>query len=252
MPYQRASASWATWWCATRAWQRTLTWTRWLRSSEQRRLAEGELDNALGGYGKDLGAPGQATIDGSAFEHFVGGATARSPAAQRAWRHSALTKIVRALIGQNAWTVDSGMEGGTIYQDARADQGSKYSRIGWHTDLQGATPNYPDVFPSVAVTIHIDGTSPANGFLRIVPGSHHGGCMGMPEGFEYIEGEVPLYCKPGDVLLHTYTLWHSAARATADGAAGVRRHIRGTWYAGQQRFPSDFPFDQEFNKNAAR
>mmetsp|Transcript_36246 Transcript_36246/g.68243 ORF Transcript_36246/g.68243 Transcript_36246/m.68243 type:complete len:205 (+) Transcript_36246:105-719(+) len=32
MPYQRASASWATWWCATRAWQRTLTWTRWLRS----------------------------------------------------------------------------------------------------------------------------------------------------------------------------------------------------------------------------
>lgn len=89
-----------------------------------------------GRYGKDLGAPGQATIDGSAFEHFVGGATARSPAAQRAWRHSALTKIVRALIGQNAWTVDSGMEGGTIYQDARADQGSKYSRIGWHTDLQ--------------------------------------------------------------------------------------------------------------------
>eukprot|EP00951_Prasinocladus_malaysianus_P005054 scaffold35960_cov20-Prasinocladus_malaysianus.AAC.3 len=57
----------------------------------------------------------------------------------------------------------------------------------------------------------------------------------MPGKFEYIDGEMTLYCKPGDVLFHDYKLWHSAARATSDhGEGGTRRHLRGIWYSGQK------------------
>ena len=60
---------------------------------------------------------------------------------------------------------------------------------------QAATPSCPEVFPSASCTLHLDGSSPANGFVRVVPGSHRGGCMGMPGGVEYAEGEVGVYCQ---------------------------------------------------------
>ena len=114
-------------------------------------------------------------------------------------------------------------------------EGSGYSRIGWHSDAQSG-PNL-DWWPSVAFTIHLDATSPQNGFLRVVPGSHLGGTDGIPLGFEKVPGEVAAYCDRGDVLLHHSDLWHSAARATDDGPGGIRRHIRGGWYGGTR--PAD-------------
>ena len=162
---------------------------------------------------------------------------------------------------------------GVVYQDARSDTG--YRRIGWHSDWQSG-PQL-DVWPSAAFTIHIDGTSPENGFLRVVPGSHRwatpapadningvplpagsraaGGHtadpppMPMPRAFEKARGEIGVYCEPGDVLFHDAYLWHSAAVATDD--RGVRRHIRGAWFTG----PPDEEardFLEEFVKNAAR
>jgi hypothetical protein len=162
---------------------------------------------------------------------------------------------------------------GVVYQDARGDTG--YRRIGWHSDWQSG-PQL-DVWPSAAFTIHVDATSPENGFLRVVPGSHrwatpaparnannvplpagsraaggHGAeapPFEMPLGFEKIPGEFAVYCEAGDVLFHDAYLWHSAAAAT-DGA-GIRRHIRGAWFTG----PPDAEardFLEDFVKNAAR
>lgn len=82
-----------------------------------------------------------------------------------------------------------------------------------------------DIWPSTAFTFHVDGTSPANGFLRVVPGSHlwatpapyrningvevpstaraTGGRTAtappfpMPLGFEKIRGEVAVYAERG-------------------------------------------------------
>ncbi len=88
------------------------------------------------------------------------------------------------------------------------------------------------VWPSVAFTIHVDATSPQNGFLRVLPGSHLGGTDDMPLGFEKVPGEMAVYCERGDVLLHHSDLWHSAARATDDGEGAIRRHVRGGWYGG--------------------
>jgi len=144
---------------------------------------------------------------------------------------------------------------GVVYQDARADLGVQATNAsaGIRT---GRAARRLDVWPSAAFTIHIDATSPANGFLRVVPGSHRwatpapyenannaavpegakatGGHtrleppFAMPLGFEKVPGEVAIYCDAGDVLFHDAYLWHSAASATETGA--IRRHIRGAWF----------------------
>ena len=155
--------------------------------------------------------------------------------------------MMSRLLGPEAWLLEDDRFG-VVYQDARPGAQSGYSRIGWHSDVQSG-PNLR-VWPSVACTIHVDATSPCNGFLRIVPGSHRGSTDEMPLGFEHVPGEMAVYCERGDVLLHHSDLWHSAARATDDGVGAIRRHVRGGWYGGE-RLPPNHGVD-DFVKNARR
>jgi hypothetical protein len=154
-----------------------------------------------------------------------------SPRADTLVHHPSLIEVVERLLGSNAWLLDY-EQFGVVYQDARPDPGSAYSRIGWHTDHQSGP--HLEIWPGVAFTIHFDPTSPANGFLRALAGSHLGGVDGMPLGFERVPDEIALYRERGDVLFHHADLWHAAARATADGHAAVRRHLRGSWHGGTQ------------------
>ncbi len=192
----------------------------------QQLLADGALDERHGTAVLD--DPG-ATIGGRPFAHYVCFATEVSPGAGRMVHHPALVGVVRALLGPGAWLLDY-EQFGVVYQDARPDPGSAYSRIGWHTDHQSGP--HLDIWPGIAFTIHFDPTSPDNGFLRVLPGSHRGDAGGMPPGFERVPGEIPLYQERGDVLFHHADLWHGAARGTADGEAAIRRHLRGSWHAG--------------------
>ena len=188
-----------------------------------------------------------ATIDGRPFAHYVCFATAASSAADGLVHHPTLVEVARHLLGPGAWLLDY-EQFGVVYQDARPDPGTAYSRIGWHTDHQSGP--HLDIWPGVAFTIHFDPTSPANGFLRVLPGSHRGGVTGLPPGFERVPGEVAVYQEEGDVLFHHADLWHGAARGTADGPAAVRRHLRGSWHAGT-RLPEGHGTD-DFVKNALR
>jgi ectoine hydroxylase-related dioxygenase (phytanoyl-CoA dioxygenase family) len=194
-----------------------------------------------------------------------------SPAVRSAVEDPRLVSLMARWLGSEAWVEHNRF--GVVYQDARPGRESSYTRIGWHSDWQ-AGPNR-DVWPSVAFTFHIDGTSPDNGFLRVVPGSHlwatpapyenvNGAkvpegsrpAMGytetpppfpMPLRFEKIPGEMAVFVERGDVIFHDAYLWHSAARATSDTAA--RRHIRGGYFAGQPEVEARY---DEFVKNAAR
>ncbi|GAA1305534.1 phytanoyl-CoA dioxygenase family protein [Pseudonocardia xinjiangensis] len=180
-----------------------------------------------------------------------------------------LVELVTRILGPDHWPA----RGGVVYQDARPGRDSGYTRIGWHADWQ-AVPHL-DIWPGTAFTIHIDATSPANGFLRVVPGSHLWATASpfeninnvavpegtpaargytdtpppapMPLGFEKIRGEIPVYAERGDVILHDAYLWHSAARATDDHT--VRRHVRGGWHGGDTSLRDA---DTGFVKNAAR
>lgn len=186
---------------------------------------------------------------------------------REAFHEPNLTKLVTDLIGPN-WLLEGGLFG-VVFQDARSDQNSGYSRIGWHSDWQGGP--HLDRWPATAITVHLDATSPANGFLRVLPGSHlwatpapameekPGGWqetgghteqlppLEMPKAFEGVPGEVALYCRRGDVLLHDCYLWHAAARGTDDTVG--RRHLRGSWYTGHE---DQGVVPGQFVKNAAR
>ncbi|MGU3292755.1 phytanoyl-CoA dioxygenase family protein [Williamsia sp. M5A3_1d] len=205
------------------------------------------------------------------FVNYVEYVSEVSPAVSDAVSDPVLRSIMASLLGESCW-LRAHEQFGVVYQDARPGRESGYARIGWHTDWQ-AGPSL-DVWPSTAFTIHVDGTSPANGFLRVVPGSHlwatpapYRNATGvtvpagarpargrtdrtppfeMPLRFEKVRGEVAVYADAGDIILHDAYLWHSAARATDDGE--WRRHVRGGYFGGS-RPPAGV---EEFVKNAAR
>ena len=192
-----------------------------------------------------------AVIDGRPFVHYVCQVTECSDAADRAVHEPHVVDVITRLLGPHAWLLEDDRFG-VVFQDARPGDGvgdrSGYSRIGWHSDWQSGP--HLEMWPSVAFTIHLDATSPANGFLRVVPRSHLGGTDEMPLGFEKVPGEVAVYADRGDVIFHDAHLWHGAARATEDGAGAVRRHLRGGWYGGV-RLPPAHGVD-DFVKNARR
>lgn len=188
-----------------------------------------------------------AMIEGDPFAHYVCQVTECSPLAAMATTEPHVVDTIHRLLGPDAWLLEDDRFG-VVFQDARPGDQSGYSRIGWHSDWQSGP--HLDVWPSVAFTIHLDATSPANGFLRVAPRSHLGGTDDMPLGFEKVVGEVAVYADRGDVIFHDAHLWHSAARATDDGEIAVRRHIRGGWYGGR-RLPADHGLD-DFVKNARR
>ncbi|MBP9233436.1 MAG: phytanoyl-CoA dioxygenase family protein [Hyphomonadaceae bacterium] len=233
----------------------------------QARVANGELANK---HGNSILTDAAA---GRRFANYVQYITQIAPTTRAAVLHPAIVGLMARWIPGGHLREHSRF--GVVYQDARSDVASGYNRIGWHSDWQSG-PQL-DVWPSAAFTIHVDGTSPANGFLRVVPGSHlwatpapyhNANNVAVPEGaraagghtsieppfamplaFEKAPGEVAVYCDDGDVLFHDAYLWHSAASATDSSA--VRRHIRGAWFSGK---PDAVEGDylEDFVKNAAR
>jgi hypothetical protein len=210
----------------------------------QQALASGGLDRR---HGTTILDEPDALIDGQPFAHYVCFATKVSPLADALVHHPALVDTAHRLLGVDAWLLDY-EQFGIVYQDARPDIGSGYSRIGWHTDHQSGP--HLTIWPGVAFTIHFDATSPANGFLRVLPGSHRTSTEGIPLAFERVPGEIAVYQERGDVLLHHADLWHSAARGTADGDDAIRRHLRGSWHGGD-RLDVGHGTD-DFVKNALR
>lgn len=235
----------------------------------QAQVVRGELDERHGttelvDVGADVGAKAR-------FANYVTFLTEIAPLTRQAILDQAIVELMRRLVGEDSRLFEH-TRFGVVYQDARPSAESSYARIGWHSDWQSAP--HRTLWPSVAFTIHLDGTSPDNGFLRVVPGSHRwatpapyrnvngvvvpegaapwGGHsdeeppVEMPLGFAKVRGEIALYCERGDVLFHDAYLWHSAARATDDG--GTRRHVRGSWYQGDET-PEEA---DDFVKNAAR
>jgi hypothetical protein len=215
----------------------------------QARLGRRELsDRDLIRYGTDVLDDPDAHVGGQPFAHYVCYITELSPAADKASRDAFFPEIGRRILHtDDPWLLDY-ERFGVVYQDARTGDGTYYSRIGWHSDWQSGP--HLTCWPTFAFTIHLDPTSPANGFLRVVPRSHKVPPDGMPPAFERIPGEIAVYAERGDVLLHDGHLWHSAARATVDGETGIRRHLRGGWYGGE-RIEEGHGLD-DFVKNARR
>lgn len=235
----------------------------------QERILSGELSER---YGTTRFNKGGLAGEEAMVVNYVTRFTELSPTADALLADPLVAGVVSRWLGPECWSARAG-QFGYVFQDARPGTDSGYSRIGWHSDWQ-ASPHL-DLTPSTAVTIHLDATSPANGFLRVVPGSHlwatpapyenvngavvpegaapAGGYTDqappfpMPLEFEKVPGEIALYALAGDVLFHDAYLWHSAARASTE--PGIRRHIRGGFHSGHR--PEHYG-PEDFVKNAAR
>lgn len=233
----------------------------------QSRVVAGDLPARYGST-KYIDDPAKA----ERFANYVEHVTELAASVHEAVTDERLLSILRQLLGDDLWFGDF-VQSGVVYQDARPGRESGYTRIGWHSDWQ-ASPSM-NIWPATSFTLHIDATSPHNGFLRVVPGSHlwatpapyenvndvavpdtaspAGGRtqapppFPMPLTFEKVRGEIGVYAERGDVLLHDCYLWHSASRATDDHA--TRRHLRGSYFAGIKPLPEH---ESEFIKNAAR
>ena len=235
----------------------------------QARLVAGELDAR---HGTTTLFEADAGVKATRFANYVIHITDLSPTARAVVHSDPVTGAIHRWLGPRCWSAES-ERFGYVYQDARPGRESSYTRIGWHSDWQ-SSPHLP-MWPAVAITIHVDSTSPANGFLRVVPGSHRWATpapwdnvngavvpagsaewvghsdrpppVPMPLGFDKVPGEIAVYADAGDIMFHDCYLWHSAAVATDAGAR--RHHVRGSWYAGAE--PANFG-PEDFVKNAAR
>lgn len=204
-------------------------------------LMRGELDGRH--TAPELEPPNQTVVDGLPFKNYIVYANLISPVADRVIHGSLIAELCPTLLEGESFLYDYDRHG-VMYLDARG--ASAYKGLVWHPDYE-STASLP-IWPAVAFTINLDSTSPANGFLRMLPGSHRTPPAQRPEGYEKVAGEVPVYCERGDLLFHHSHLWHAATRPSDDDA--LRRHLRGKWCSGAP-IPAG-AWDGTFDNSATR
>ena len=107
--------------------------------------------------------------------------------------------------------------------------GSSYTRLGWHVDalrdlFYGRLPQ-----PMLNVGLYLDDSHRDKGALRILPGTHKQGLLGMLfRKLHFLDHrddprEVILEADAGDLTLHDGRTWHRVGRAQLTGAASLRR-----------------------------
>lgn len=106
---------------------------------------------------------------------------------------------------------------------------SNFSQMGWHTDSLRDVFLGKRVLPMLNVGIHLDDQDPANGGLRLLPGTHEQGLFGMLFKKKYFLNndpdprEVAFSIKAGDLTVHDGRCWHRVERSRLVGEASRRR-----------------------------
>jgi ectoine hydroxylase-related dioxygenase (phytanoyl-CoA dioxygenase family) len=106
---------------------------------------------------------------------------------------------------------------------------SKFTKMGWHTDCLRDVFYGKKIMPMLNVGIHLDNSSPANGGLRLIPGSHKQGILGVLFKKRYFvdhkpdKNEIGLTVKAGDLTIHDGRLWHRVAQSPLVGEESRRR-----------------------------
>lgn len=102
---------------------------------------------------------------------------------------------------------------GSSFRGGKIRLGANSSSINWHRD--GPSPQFPYVQDlSVKVCFILsDLTEPDRGNTKVLPGSHRDRAFRPPHGdaSRSLPGEVQICGAPGDVMIFTQNLWHSAS-----------------------------------------
>lgn len=118
---------------------------------------------------------------------------------------------------------------GVVINCYRNEEGSRYKRLGWHTD------GLRDVFlgkmpgPMYNVGFYLDDSPVQKGALRLLPGTHKQGVGGLLFRKWYFvdhsddRDEVILEAKAGDLTIHDGRLWHRVGAMEWTGDQSTRR-----------------------------
>lgn len=164
--------------------------------------------------------------------------------------HDSRFEPIRLLCGADARIGDQEKDG-VVINHYRNEPGSRYVKLGWHTDglrdvFYGRLPG-----PMYNIGYYIDDSLADRGALRFLPGSHHQGLWSMAFRKLYFldhredPGEVMLEARAGDLTVHDGRLWHRVAQATATGAASQRRtmyvpYLKGPFEPKHEGSPTPF------------
>lgn len=142
--------------------------------------------------------------------------------------HDPRFEPIRLLCGADARIGDREKDG-VVINHYRNERGSRYVRLGWHTDglrdvFYGRLPG-----PMYNIGYYVDDSLADKGCLRLIPGSHRQGLWSMAFRKLYFldhrddPAEVMLEARAGDLTVHDGRLWHRVAQATTSGPASQRR-----------------------------
>lgn len=106
---------------------------------------------------------------------------------------------------------------------------SNYSQLAWHTDVLRDIFYGNKVMPMLNLGLHLDTSTPENGGLRLLPGTHNKGLFTLLFRKVYYlnykadKEEVGLSVEPGDLTIHDGRLWHRVAQSPFVGEKSRRR-----------------------------
>ena len=151
-------------------------------------------------------------VTGHSILHRVVGLRNKGRAFLDLYGHPRLLHMAEAILGPNF------MNAGDVMVVKMPEYGRPTP---WHRD-----PAHPHIRPPFDIDVYIDSSTPENGCLYAIPGSHLWAGFDLQEmvdrhGFS-LPGAIPLPAEPGDVVLHSPNLLHGSL--TTRGS-GLRRII---------------------------
>lgn len=138
-------------------------------------------------------------------------------------------KALFDLIGEPDSRIGVNEKDGLVFNHYVNTENSNYTQLGWHTDALRDIFYGNKIMPMLNVGLHFDYSSPENGGLRIIPGTHNKGIGTLLFHKVYYlsnkedKKEIGLTVEPGDLTVHDGRLWHRVAQSPHMGAKSRRR-----------------------------
>jgi len=138
-------------------------------------------------------------------------------------------KALFELIGATDCRIGEDEKDGLVFNHYVNTSESNYSQLGWHTDALRDIFYGNKIMPMLNVGIPLDNSSPSNGGLRILPGTHNKGIGTLLFKKPYFisnkpdKKEIGLTVEAGDLTVHDGRLWHRVAQSPHTGEKSRRR-----------------------------
>ena len=172
-------------------------------------------------YGKDL--DGSSIVQRFAFINLHHAALAEFTKDPR-------FDVLLNLVGDGA-RLGTTEKDGMVFNHYVNGEHSKFTKMGWHTDGLRDIFHGHKLNPMLNVGIHLNTLTPANGGLRVLPGTHKQNIFGMLFRKKYFldndadKAEIAITPEAGDLTIHDGRLWHRVAQSSVIGEESRRRVI---------------------------